>query len=350
MKSKIKTRILIMKKIARSTWRDKVFVGNIADIEIHEIALSNPPASDEELKSLALDIAKNGQLEPILISAGRNGKSFDGRNRINAMTLNGETEIKYCVAPVKMTLEEMKNYANSKETRRHKSSTQKVIQAWREIKNSGGSLTNKDAALKHGIPAPRISELNTLLTFIPSKDHDELINKLFVGKAFAVNKAFKSESIAVLNNYFKKIEKDKKMDDAHTDHEDRKDIVIKNLNKALKTMETSKEKAEAKTVDAETKISECTMEKQKLSKRIDDLISIVSTMSQNLNHTQKLSNDMKSIGAVPDFSPASADEIAAYHKQNPLIHPEDEVKPVSLESIDHEDVELQEDKIEEDQS
>lgn len=242
-----------MKKTVRSGWKQKIFSGNISEFKdnIHEIALENAAASKEELDALKEDININGQQNPIYISAGKNGKVFDGRNRITALLALGATEILYCVAPVNYTKKQMEAEANSQETRRHKTETQKVVQAWKETKENGGTKSNKDAALKHGVDAKRLSELNSVLKMLQPIRHDELINKLFNGLEFQVEPYFKSKSIRAIQSRLKSTvttPKDLTFDkenDAPSYNELL--ITVASLNKKIEILE-AKEKENSKTI------------------------------------------------------------------------------------------------------
>jgi hypothetical protein len=64
------------------SWRDVLPVHPAADLF--------PPMSPDELKALAEDIKKKGQLSPVAIQGrGRNRALVDGRNRLDAMELAG---------------------------------------------------------------------------------------------------------------------------------------------------------------------------------------------------------------------------------------------------------------------
>ncbi len=206
-----------MKKTVRVNWKNKVFSGSIDDFKdnIHDIAYSNPYYSEVEHLALKEDINTNGQQDPIFVSAGKNGKVFDGKNRIRALLELGITEVLYAVAPVNYTKKEMQMVADSKETRRHQTVNQKAIKAWKYTKDGGGTKTGKDVGLKYGVDKQLISKINTVLNNLPAKRHDEFILSMQDNEFFNATSQFKSKSIESIARHLSKLKVEDKTGDGN---------------------------------------------------------------------------------------------------------------------------------------
>ncbi len=329
----------------------------------HKLTRRDTYGTLEERTAIGKSMKENGQWEPIAIWPKRGTENMmDGRNRLSGAHLFSIEEIFYIELPSNSTIEDLAKYIEVSRERVNSSITQQAIKAFRQTKAYLGkgvkAKTQKDAAADVGVSIKLVEQAAAI-----HKLNQKILDRLFKGEKVKI----KYEETDVLSNILKFI----KNEDAKTKGENvtpepgsqEAAIEHKKAQEKVDAIKTILSIGDSNTIDSLTyeKMIEQGLlngidkdgDKEKiadLSKRLAYMKSVVNVMSQDFNYTQKLSNGMKSIGAIPDFSPASAEEIAAYHKQNPLKHPEDEVKPHTLESIDHEDVKLSKDKIQEDQS
>ena len=175
----------------------------IKDLKIHDYAFLTPRYTDEQLKALEIDIATNGQVEPIKVCKG---KIYDGRHRLKVMEILGKEEIE-CTVDDSLTDEDIRSKVMSLENRRHQTPTQLAIMAWKEY-----TLLNQDAstkvnqgeiAQKHGVGRNSVSEIGILNSHSPW-----LIDVLFSGQKFNIGSEavpLMSNNVRAINKFFKNL-------------------------------------------------------------------------------------------------------------------------------------------------
>jgi hypothetical protein len=115
---------------------EEIFAKRIEEVEIHTMAEINPMQSKDDFVALKYSIEQIGQQEPVVMFKG---KLVDGRNRLKAIKelYNEVAEeekfkyrmVKYKKLPTTLSISELEEIIIGKETRRHKTSTQKAVQA-----------------------------------------------------------------------------------------------------------------------------------------------------------------------------------------------------------------------------
>lgn len=134
-------------------------------MELHPLTETHPVMSVEQYEAFKADIAKNGQLQPVILYRG---KIVDGRHRLKALKELDTKVIKTMDLPNNLTLRQVKDKVLSTERRRHQSPTQLAIQGYREYKNgmkqseavtaTGCSLSN----LQHVVALEKLGRLDII--------------------------------------------------------------------------------------------------------------------------------------------------------------------------------------------
>lgn len=115
---------------------EEIFAKRIEEVEIHEVASINPMQNENDFIALKYSIEQIGQQDPVVMFKG---KLVDGRNRLKAIKelyneVSEEEKFKYRVVkykklPTTLSMLELEEIIIGKEVRRHKTSTQKAVQA-----------------------------------------------------------------------------------------------------------------------------------------------------------------------------------------------------------------------------
>ena len=143
----------------------EIVTKSISLVQLHPLTETHPVMSVEQYEAFKADIAKNGQLQPVILYRD---KIVDGRHRLKALKELGSDTIKVTSLPNNLTLTEVKQRVVSTERRRHPSPTQLAIQGYREYKagakqseavlSTGCSLAN----LKHVVALERLGRLDII--------------------------------------------------------------------------------------------------------------------------------------------------------------------------------------------
>jgi hypothetical protein len=143
----------------------EIEIKNTAMMELHPLTATHPVMNNEQYEAFKLDIAKNGQLQPVLLYKG---KIIDGRHRLKALKELGVETIITTKLPNNTTLDKVKAIVLTTEKRRHQSPTQLAIRGYREYKNgmkqsdavaaTGCSLAN----LKHVVALEKLGRLDII--------------------------------------------------------------------------------------------------------------------------------------------------------------------------------------------
>ena len=134
-------------------------------MQLHSLTETHPVMSIEQYEAFKADIAKNGQMQPVI---AYRDKIVDGRHRLRALTDLGIATIKVTNLPNNLTLDEVKQKVVSTEKRRHQSPTQLAINGYRLYKagakqteavlSTGCSLAN----LKHVVALEKLGRLDII--------------------------------------------------------------------------------------------------------------------------------------------------------------------------------------------
>lgn len=134
-------------------------------IQLHPLTETHPVMSLEQYESFKADVAKNGQLQPVILYRD---KIVDGRHRLRALKELGERVIQTVSLPNNLTLNQVKAKVLSTEKRRHQSPTQLAIRGYREYKagmkqseavvSTGCSLSN----LQHVVALEKLGRLDII--------------------------------------------------------------------------------------------------------------------------------------------------------------------------------------------
>lgn len=143
--------------------------------EVHELANIVPMASKKELEALKVDIATNGQKEPILLYKN---KIIDGRNRqLVCMELGIAVKTKEITETMSDT--DLAAYVKSLNTRRNLTDTQKVMSALKyQEKNK---TTNVTTAQMWGVSERTLKNAKYINKYKP-----EFIEPLFQGRSVEI--------------------------------------------------------------------------------------------------------------------------------------------------------------------
>ena len=178
-----------------------LMVLDIESISIHRIALDNPPALEADFNALKESISEIGQQMPILMF--RN-KVIDGRNRINALRALGIPFVLAKKIPNNTTLEDVRDMARSTEIRRHQTSAQKAIKAYKLAQKSG--ITKKTAAERVGIRSTEVSRVERIAKALGTN----IIDRLFEDGKVKLGNGSYTGSLQTIIQYIKSIEKAEK--------------------------------------------------------------------------------------------------------------------------------------------
>lgn len=198
---------------------EKIFASLIDNIVIHEIAKMNPLHSEEDFVALKYSIKQIGQQEPVILFKG---KMIDGVNRLRALKelraeASNEERYKYEKITYKnlagtLSMEEIEAIVIGKETRRHKTPTQKAIQAMNYYIKKTSEQTNinmKEAGKIFGISSAQISRAIICRKFAG----EAVVQHLFMGKKIPIKKAKRdgtiyetqSDSLDAISKYYRNL-------------------------------------------------------------------------------------------------------------------------------------------------
>jgi len=177
----------------------------LENLEIHELAELTPTMTEVQFNTLVNSIAENGQELPIVTYRG---KVIDGRHRVKALRELGLTTVKAVSEDSSMSIEDIKHkILNVYENRRHQTSTQKAIMAYRMYaegkakgeKVSQGAIANLAGTTRKQLA--RAKELHGLAG-------DVVIELLFQGQRIntgTMSQPNNTDSLATLIAYYKKV-------------------------------------------------------------------------------------------------------------------------------------------------
>ena len=124
----------------------------ITKLTLHPECLNTPSMSSEQYEALKLSIDAYGQLDAITIFRKR---IVDGRHRWLVMQELGLTTINTVAMANNSSLQDVKDLVMNKETRRHETTAQLAITAYRLTKTG---LTQAAAAKQVGVEVKRVGE------------------------------------------------------------------------------------------------------------------------------------------------------------------------------------------------
>lgn len=143
----------------------EILIKSTTSMRLHSLTETHPVMSIEQYEAFKADIAKNGQMQPVM---AYRDKIVDGRHRLKALTDLGIATIKVTNLPNNLTLDEVKQKVVSTEKRRHQSPTQLAINGYRLYKagakqteavlSTGCSLAN----LKHVVALEKLGRLDII--------------------------------------------------------------------------------------------------------------------------------------------------------------------------------------------
>jgi hypothetical protein len=143
----------------------EILIKSTTSMQLHSLTETHPVMSIEQYEAFKTDIAKNGQMQPVI---AYRDKIVDGRHRLRALTDLGIATIKVTNLPNNLTLDEVKQKVVSTEKRRHQSPTQLAINGYRLYKagvkqteavlSTGCSLAN----LKHVVALEKLGRLDII--------------------------------------------------------------------------------------------------------------------------------------------------------------------------------------------
>jgi hypothetical protein len=143
----------------------EILIKSTTSMQLHSLTETHPVMSIEQYEAFKADIAKNGQMQPVI---AYRDKIVDGRHRLRALTDLGIATIKVTNLPNNLTLDEVKQKVVSTEKRRHQSPTQLAINGYRLYKagvkqteavlSTGCSLAN----LKHVVALEKLGRLDII--------------------------------------------------------------------------------------------------------------------------------------------------------------------------------------------
>ena len=113
-------------------------------MQLHPLTETHPVMSVEQYEAFKLDIAKNGQLQPVIMYRG---KIVDGRHRLRALKELGVAQVVATSLSNNLTLQEVEAKVVSTEKRRHQSPTQLAIRGYRLYK---GGVKQPEAVVATG--------------------------------------------------------------------------------------------------------------------------------------------------------------------------------------------------------
>ncbi len=143
----------------------EIIVKNVGTVELHELTSTHPTMNNEQYEAFKLDIATNGQLQPVLLYRG---KIVDGRHRLKALKELGVNTILTTSLNNNLRLKDVRTKVMSTERRRHQSPTQLAIKGYRlhrdgmkqpdAVLATGCSLSN----LQHVVAIEKLGRLDII--------------------------------------------------------------------------------------------------------------------------------------------------------------------------------------------
>lgn len=183
-----------------------------------ELAGLVPMATEVEQAVLTADIRENEQRDPIVLW---HGEVVDGRCRQKALTTLGK-HIMYRELDDRLTVEEVRVFVKSVNTRRNLTSTQKVMTACRESLREGNTRKLVDIAKSWGISEGLLKNARYI-----AKVRPEFVGPLFDGSTVKIINQHGVEvetfKVSAVYAYIKKVEE---RATENTDHAWREDTYI----------------------------------------------------------------------------------------------------------------------------
>ncbi len=152
-------------------------VMKVADVNFHQLANEHPKMSQSEFEALVLSIAEIGQKEPIKMYKKR--LMVDGRHRVWALKNLGVENVLYIDLPYRMSLEDVREEVLSSDTRRHKTSAQRSVQAYFDFTKNHKADDNSQAyyATKYGVGQASISRCRKIAEKLGTDFLKEMLEK-----------------------------------------------------------------------------------------------------------------------------------------------------------------------------
>lgn len=178
---------------------------SLNDLTIHPEAEATPIMTSELFNAFKYDIETKGQLDPVLVYRGR---IIDGRHRYMALKELGIDNIIAQDISNNTTLDDIKSIIKSKEQRRHQTSTQLAIYAWKQfarIKQSGQKITQEEAAKEYGT---NVKQLKRVVS-INKRRGDNILDILFNGGKIDIGEPGRpmlTDSLASIESWIKRID------------------------------------------------------------------------------------------------------------------------------------------------
>ncbi len=154
----------------------EVKIMKVRDLKFHEMANEHPKMSEKDFNSLMLSISEVGQLEPVVLYRKR---MVDGRHRVWAVNQLGIENISYVELPNNLSLSDIRERVLATDTRRHKTSAQKSVQAYFDfIRNSkSDNMSQQYYAIKYGVGQASISRCGNIVKKLGTDILNEMLKK-----------------------------------------------------------------------------------------------------------------------------------------------------------------------------
>jgi len=103
---------------------------HVDNLTIHELAHTTPAMSREIYTATKDSIESKGQNEAVIVFRNQ---IVDGRHRYRILKELNAISIKLKRLPHNTTIEELEDFIDEKETRKHSTSSQLAIKAWKKL-------------------------------------------------------------------------------------------------------------------------------------------------------------------------------------------------------------------------
>lgn len=157
----------------------KVEMMKVSDLTLHDLALTTPVMSGSTFEALKANIDTEGQLEPVALYRG---KIVDGRHRWLILQELGIEDIKVTKLPNNTTLDKLKSLVFSKELRRHETTAQLAIRAYRMM--AEGKLNQGEASDLVGVARKQVGLAKKIAI---KYNRPDILELLFSGLKFKNN-------------------------------------------------------------------------------------------------------------------------------------------------------------------
>ncbi len=178
----------------------KVHETSIENLRLHDISSLHPKMTESQMTNLENSISKVGQKVPVIIYRK---KIVDGRHRFWAMKKLGFKTIMFVELPRGLTLKQVRDEVMATEIRRHQTATQKAIGVYKTYV-VGEGLTQKEAALLHGVTQSDLSRIKRIYKELGS----DSIDLLHQGKKVMIGLNKYASSITQIILYLNDLKKD----------------------------------------------------------------------------------------------------------------------------------------------